>query len=177
MGTTGSDNSIVLTISNDSQEKIISSKNAEMKKKLMALVTEDAMNQIVKKLNNHSDKLACLLRKATLLADVDEDKVILNKGKMHGYCKKLKLSIERKIKIIKDPATGIILSIKTKKVGEIELADVDSQFSVGIIKSKNNEFNKVKVENLLVKPTDSKLCLNQSYNEQPKSLKQEKIQA
>lgn len=162
------EDSITLTIKlGDATETIVKSESENTSNKLIAMATEDVINQIADKLNSHSDKLACLLRKPTLLADIEKDKVILNKGKIHGYCKELQLSIEGKGESVEDPATGRIIHIKTKKLGDIKLTEVDSQFSIGIITNKNNEFNKVKVENLLVKPTNPKSCLKKFSGDKP----------
>ena len=164
-----------MNLSGDTTENIINSNINGLTNKLTALATEDAINQIVDKLNNNSNKLACLLRKPTLVADAEKGQVILNKGKMHGYCKNLKLSIGRKDNLIKDPATGRILYIKTEKVGDILLTEVDPNFSVGTITIDKDKYGvkKVKIEDLqldtkkfVVKPTDSEFCQGKASDEQ-----------
>ena len=131
--------------------------------KLIALATEDAINQIVEQLNIHSNRLACLLlfRKPNLVfvADVEGNQVILNKGK--GYCKDMRLSIERKPKPVIDPVTGRVIRIKTKKIGEIKLTEVDFQSSLGEIISRNNKLSQFQVGDL-AKPINPELCSKKS---------------
>ena len=164
-----------MNLSGDTTENIINSNINGITNKLTALATEDAINQIVDKLNNNSNKLACLLRKPTLVADAEKGQVILNKGKVHGYCKNLKLSIGHKGNLIKDPATGRIIHIKTEKVGDILLTEVDPNFSVGTITIDKDKYGvkKVKIEDLqldtkkfVVKPTDPEFCQRKASNEQ-----------
>lgn len=180
--------SIKLTINmggQDSTSTILSSEDTNVTEKLIALATENAIDQVVEKLNKHSDRLACLLRKPTLVADIEEskNKLILNKGKMHGYCKHLKLSIGHKGDLVKDPATGRILHIKTKKVGEIELTEVDSNFSLGTIKIHPSKINKVEIkdfkldtEEFLVKPTNPEICKENSSSNKLQSANEEQDQ-
>ena len=187
-GHSSNDDSITLTINmggEGNRSKILSSDSINIEEKLIALATENAINRIVEKLNKYSDRLACLLRKPTLVADIEEskDKVILNKGKMHGYCRHLKLSIGRKGNSVKDPATGRILHIKTKEVGEIELTEVDSNFSLGTIKIHPSEINKVEIkdfkldtEEFLVKPNNPEICKENSSSNKSQSSNEEQGQ-
>ncbi|KST69267.1 CsgG/HfaB family protein [Mastigocoleus testarum] len=163
-----------MNLSGDTTENIINSNINGITNKLTALATGDAINQIVDKLNNNSNKLACLLRKPTLVADAEKGQVILNKGKIHGYCKNLKLSIGRKGNLIEDPATERILYIKTEKVGDILLTEVDSNFSVGKIIIDKDKAQKIKVEdlqrdtrNFVVKSTNPESCTDRSSEELP----------
>ena len=76
---------------------LFSSKSENIYSKLLAIATEDAINQVVKELNSRSNELACLIRKPTLIAHAHFDKynrdtVILNKGKLHGYCEGMTFS-------------------------------------------------------------------------------------
>ncbi|MBE9211221.1 hypothetical protein IQ247_00555 [Plectonema cf. radiosum LEGE 06105] len=124
--------SIVFKFGESSQTTTISKTTNNIQEKLVVLATEKAMNEITNQLNTHSEELACLLRKPTLIADVNGSQVILNKGKLHGYCKEMIFSIERSPQTIIDPATGRIISMKTEKVGTIKLSEVDAQSSLGV---------------------------------------------
>ena len=66
-----------------------------------------------------------------LIADVDGNTVMLNKGKNAGFEKGQTVAIFRKGKTIKDPATGKVLKVKYKKVGDIKLTAVEDSYCEG----------------------------------------------
>ncbi|BAY82047.1 hypothetical protein NIES267_15250 [Calothrix parasitica NIES-267] len=147
--------------SNDEPQTIVSSDSDNILQKLLALAVEDSIKQISTDLNTRSHELACLLRKPTLIADVDKydrNQVILNKGKLHGYCRGMTFSIERFPQPVKDPATGRILRIKTEKVGYITLSEVDSYSSVGKGTVVLGKYFRLRDIAKLTNPS----CLNQS---------------
>ena len=125
--------SIKFQLGGDLSATTISKSSKTIKQKLIALATEKAMNEITNQLNARSEELACLLRKPTLVADVNGNKITLNKGIFYGYCKEMTFSIERSPQPIIDPATGRVISMKTEKVGTIKLSEVEAQSSVGKI--------------------------------------------
>ena len=55
----------------------------------------------------------------TLVADVDGNIIMLNKGKNAGFKTGQEVTISRKGKVIKDPQTGKVLKIRYKKIGAI----------------------------------------------------------
>jgi len=67
----------------------------------------------------------------TLVADVDGNTITLNKGKNAGFKTGQKVTISRKGKVIKDPQTGKVLKIKYKKIGAIELTEVEDSYTEG----------------------------------------------
>ncbi len=69
------------------------------------------------------------LSNAILIADVDGNSVTLNKGSNKGIKEGDTLRVTRKGKVIKDPATGKVLKVKYKTVGEIKVTEVDSGYS------------------------------------------------
>lgn len=123
----------------------IYSKTSTITEKLVAEATEKAMEEIKTKLNQQikSAELPCLLRKPTLVAWVNKDKtkVILNKGKSHGYCKGMIFLIERGNKVITDPATGRVITTEAEKVGKVELISVDAGSSVGKLVKEKDELS------------------------------------
>ncbi len=125
--------SIVFKLGGESKLTTIHKKENILRQKLIALATEKAMNEITNQLNTRSEELACLLRKPTLVADVNGNQITLNKGISYGYCKEMTFSIERSPQPIIDPATGRVISMKTEKVGTIKLSEVDTLFSIGKI--------------------------------------------
>jgi len=69
----------------------------------------------------------------TLVADVDGNIIMLNKGKNAGLKTGQEVTISRKGKIIKDPETGKVLKIKYKKIGAIKLTEVEDSYAEGEI--------------------------------------------
>ena len=70
---------------------------------------------------------------AILIADVDDNIITLNKGSELGLIKGSKLTVKRKGKVIKDPATGKVLKIKYKTVGKIEVTESEKGYSECIV--------------------------------------------
>jgi curli biogenesis system outer membrane secretion channel CsgG len=68
-----------------------------------------------------------------LIADVDDNIITLNKGSELGLIKGSKLTVKRKGKVIKDPATGKVLKIKYKTVGKIEVTESEKGYSECIV--------------------------------------------
>jgi len=69
----------------------------------------------------------------TLVADVDGNIIMLNKGKNAGFKTGQKVTISRKGKVIKDPQTGKVLKIRYKKIGAIKLTEVEDSYAEGEI--------------------------------------------
>ena len=152
--------------SNEDPQTIVSSDSDNILQKLLALAVEDSIKQISDQLNTRSHELACLVRKPTLIADVDQynrNQVILNKGTLHGYCEGMTFSIERFPQPVKDPATGRILRFKTEKVGEITLSEVDAQSSFGTGSAELGKSFRVRDIAKLTNPN----CSNQSNEISP----------
>jgi curli biogenesis system outer membrane secretion channel CsgG len=70
-----------------------------------------------------------------LVADVDGNTITLNKGSSAGLVAGQMVTIVRKGKVIKDPATGKILKIKYKTVGSVKLTTVQDAYSEGQVVS------------------------------------------
>ena len=68
-----------------------------------------------------------------LVADVDGNIVSFNKGENGGFKKGQTLTLSRKGKTIKDPATGKVLKIKYKEIGKVKLTEVEESYSEGKI--------------------------------------------
>ncbi len=69
----------------------------------------------------------------TLVADVDGNIIMLNKGKNAGFKTGQEVTISRKGKVIKDPQTGKVLKIRYKKIGAIKLTEVEDSYAEGEI--------------------------------------------
>ena len=148
--------------SGDEPETIISSGSNSILTKLLAGAAEDAISQVVEQLNFRSDELACLVRKPTLIAATYFDKhnqniVILNKGRLHGYCEGMTFSIESSPYPIVDPATERVIRVITNKVGRVTLTEIDAQSSVGIGITEPGQYFRVK--DMAKLTSDAKKCL------------------
>ncbi len=120
-----------------SSYKVYVNKSSNKDDQLLTLATADAINQVFEQINTGFDKSPgsekSLANVESLVADISGNTVIINKGSADGYLQGMKLSIEQVIKIVKDPATGKDLRKLTKKIGIVELTEVDSSSSVGKI--------------------------------------------
>ncbi|MCK5097701.1 MAG: hypothetical protein KAR45_06330 [Desulfobacteraceae bacterium] len=68
-------------------------------------------------------------KSAILIADVDDSIITLNKGSELGLIKGAVLTVKRKGKVIKDPATGKVIKIKYKTVGKIKVIESEKGYS------------------------------------------------
>lgn len=66
-----------------------------------------------------------------LVADIEGKLITLNKGTNAGFTSGQVLTIKRKGKVIKDPATGKVIKIRYKTIGKIKLSEVDTGYSEG----------------------------------------------
>lgn len=66
-----------------------------------------------------------------LVADVDGKLITLNKGTNAGLKSGQVLTIKRKGKVIKDPATGKVIKVRYKTIGKIKLSEVDTEYAEG----------------------------------------------
>ena len=66
-----------------------------------------------------------------MIADVDGNLITLNKGSEAGFKAGQTLTVKRKGKVIKDPATGKVLKVRYKTVGKIKLSAVETGYSEG----------------------------------------------
>lgn len=111
--------------------------NSRKEAKLLAQAMADAIDQVNKKINNDSAKLAAtpksLPNVEALVADISGKNVILNKGSADGFRQGMKLSIQRVTREVKDPSTGKVIRKITQQVGLIEITEVDASSSVGKI--------------------------------------------
>ncbi len=70
---------------------------------------------------------------SAVVADVDGNTVILNRGSRDGFQAGMVVSIERVDREVTDPNTGRVLRTITTSAGRVELTDVDSGSSIGTI--------------------------------------------
>ncbi len=72
---------------------------------------------------------ASVSKTAILIADVDDGIITLNKGSELGLIKGTELTVKRKGKVIKDPATGKVIKIKYKTVGKLKVIESEKGYS------------------------------------------------
>ena len=66
-----------------------------------------------------------------LVADVEGKLITLNKGAEAGFKSGQVVTIKRKGKVIKDPATGKVIKVRYKTIGKVKLTEVDTGYSEG----------------------------------------------
>jgi len=99
-----------------------------------------AIVQIAGKLASAEMKAGPAAPVEILVADVDGSIVMFNKGSEAGLSVGDTLTVKRKGKVIKDPATGKVLKVRYVTVGKVKLTTVESGFSEGSIAS-GSQFN------------------------------------
>ena len=70
-----------------------------------------------------------------VVADVDGNYVVLNKGRNGGLNEGQQVTLYRPGKTIKDPQTGKVLKVRYRKIGVIKLTTVDDTYSEGEVVS------------------------------------------
>jgi len=105
-------------------------------KNFAATILGEAVNQSVVQLASQLEQNATRLptRKLVvegLVADASGGSVILNIGSKAGLKVGDRLQVRRKIRDVRDPATGKIIRSVEDKVGEVEITEVDERSAVG----------------------------------------------
>jgi curli biogenesis system outer membrane secretion channel CsgG len=105
--------------------------------KLAAEAMREAVQEVADKVARAEFKTAVSKKAASgqeaVIADVEESMITLNKGRTAGLKNGQILTIKRKGKVIKDPATGKVLKIKYRTVGKIKLTSVEEGYSEGTV--------------------------------------------
>ena len=92
----------------------------------------DAVNSVAAELNQNAQRLPTrVVTVDGFVADVTGNSVTLNVGTRAGVKVGDHLQIVRKVKDIKDPATGAIIRSIENKLGEITISEADELSSVG----------------------------------------------
>ena len=104
---------------------------------LLSAATEQAIDKVVGDMNDISSNFAALAPilpgTNALVADIYGREIIINKGSAVGYKNGMVMTIERVIRVVKDPETKKVIRRVTRPIGSIELTQVDSNSSVGRI--------------------------------------------
>ncbi|MBU2884549.1 CsgG/HfaB family protein [Gilvimarinus agarilyticus] len=97
-----------------------------------------AINELVTKLDNAdfaSSTAAAQPAGPVLLADVAGSDIILNAGSGAGLKSGQTLTVKRKGREIKDPATGAVLKVTYKTIGKIKLTSAESSYAEATVVS------------------------------------------
>lgn len=99
---------------------------------LIGEAVNQAVDEIAQQLDAQADKLPTRKVKIDgLVADVAGNTLILNVGTKAGVKVGDTLEVRRKVREVKDPATGRVLRTITQKVGEVAITEADEISSVG----------------------------------------------
>lgn len=105
-----------------------------------------AIQDVAKKIASAELKTGPVGPVEALIADVDGSLITLNQGSGAGLAVGDVLKVKRKGKVIKDPATGNVIKVKYKTVGQIKLTDVEVSYSEGTVVSGTGFQNGDKAE-------------------------------
>lgn len=93
--------------------------------------TRQAVDEVTRQLVGQAEKIeATKIEVNGVVADVQENILVLNVGKNQGLKVGDILAIERVLKVIKDPATGQVLRTLTQAIGSAKITSVDDRSSV-----------------------------------------------
>lgn len=93
--------------------------------------TRQAVDEVTRQIVAQSDRLhSTTIEVNGLVADVQENVLVLNIGKNQGLKEGDALAIERIIKQVKDPTTGQVIRTLTQAVGTAKITSVDDKSAV-----------------------------------------------
>ncbi|MCJ8282209.1 MAG: hypothetical protein MJK14_20825 [Rivularia sp. ALOHA_DT_140] len=171
--TSSSNSSIKFTLGGDATNTTtIHKKENTVAEKLLVLATDEALDDVVGQLKFNWEEVACKLRKPTLISRVykkdGEVKVILNKGKSHGYCEDMTFSIEKfpdsNSEEVIDPATGeVLIGSVGEEIGKVTLKKVEPGYSVGTF-IPNDSGKSIQVKDVAKFSTIPDSCLKKPTN-------------
>jgi hypothetical protein len=99
---------------------------------ILGEAVQGAVDSIATDLDQNAQRLpAHVVTVDGLVADVTENSVTLNVGTRAGVKVEDHLQIFRKVKDIKDPATGAVIRSIESKLGEVTITETDEVSSVG----------------------------------------------
>ncbi|MEN9245308.1 MAG: hypothetical protein Q6J78_01210 [Thermostichales cyanobacterium SRBZ-1_bins_19] len=109
----------------------------DVREELLDQATAQAIDEVLSHISSNPKLLAVTpaVPKEALVADLSLMSMVLNRGSEAGYRVGLKLSIEKIIREVKDPATGEVLRTVTEPVGKVQITEVDTKSSVAKILS------------------------------------------
>jgi curli biogenesis system outer membrane secretion channel CsgG len=100
---------------------------------ILGEATTQAVSQLAGQLDQNSAKLPTnKVSVEGLVADATGGTLILNVGSRGGVKPGDRLEIRRKVRDVKDPATGKVLRSIDNKVGDVTITEVDATSSVGV---------------------------------------------
>jgi hypothetical protein len=99
---------------------------------ILGEAVHQAVDSVVKQLEQDATKIpAKQVQIEGLVADATGNSLVLNVGSRAGVKVGDRLEVRRKVRDIKDPATGKVIRSIEDKVGEVAITEVDDLSSVG----------------------------------------------
>lgn len=95
----------------------------------------DACDKLAADLNQRGTNIASTAKEIdleALVADVNGGAMTINAGSSSGVTAGMKLTVFRKGKEIKDPATGEVLDVQTERIGEFTVTTVRERIATGV---------------------------------------------
>jgi len=111
---------------------VIDMRSSNFASTILGEATSEAVTQLAEELNRNADRLPTTKIVVNgLVADATGGTLILNVGSRSGVCVGDRLTISRKVREVKDPATGKVLRTIEEPIGSVVITEVDEQSSVG----------------------------------------------
>ncbi len=105
--------------------------SSDFQETIIGEATRQAVDEVTRQLVAQNEKIeATKIEVNGLVADVQENMLVLNVGKNQGLKVGDVLAIERVLKVVKDPATGQTIRTMTKPIGTAKITSVDDRSSV-----------------------------------------------
>jgi curli biogenesis system outer membrane secretion channel CsgG len=99
---------------------------------ILGEAVHQAVNSVAAQLDQNAQRLPTrTVVVEGLVADVSANSITLNVGSKAGVKVGDRLALSRKVRDIKDPATGKVLRSVVNKLGDLTITEVDESFSVG----------------------------------------------
>ncbi len=93
--------------------------------------TRQAVDEVTRQLVAQAERIhSTTIEVKGLVADVQENVLVLNVGKNQGLKEGDVLAIERVLKVIKDPTTGQVIRTLTEAIGSAKITSVDDRSAV-----------------------------------------------
>jgi curli biogenesis system outer membrane secretion channel CsgG len=105
--------------------------SSDFQRTIIGEATRQAVDELTRQLVSQNEKIeATKIEVNGLVADVQENILVLNVGKNQGLKVGDVLAIERVLKEVKDPATGQVLRTLTQPIGKAKITSVDDRSAV-----------------------------------------------
>ncbi len=109
----------------------INMNSSDFQETIIGEATRQAVDEVTRQLVAQAERLhATTIEVKGLVADVQENVLVLNVGKNQGLKEGDVLAIERVLKEVKDPGTGQVIRTLTQAIGTAKITSVDDRSAV-----------------------------------------------